>query len=69
MMSCYGFLFLENTSFLRSQNLAFGQQRSTKTTNQPNIMADNKIIFSMSGVSKTFPGAQKPVIKNIWLSL
>ncbi len=22
----------------------------------------------MSGVSKTFPGAQKPVIKNIWLS-
>ncbi|MEZ4954104.1 MAG: energy-dependent translational throttle protein EttA [Saprospiraceae bacterium] len=31
-------------------------------------MADNKIIFSMSGVSKTFPGAQKPVIKNIWLS-
>jgi ATP-binding cassette ChvD family protein len=32
------------------------------------IMADHKIIFSMSGVSKTFPGAQKPVLKNIWLS-
>ncbi|HFA48659.1 MAG TPA: energy-dependent translational throttle protein EttA [Bacteroidetes bacterium] len=31
-------------------------------------MADNKIIFSMSGVTKTFPGAQKPVLKNIWLS-
>ena len=31
-------------------------------------MSDNKIIFSMSGVSKTFPGAQKPVLKNIWLS-
>lgn len=31
-------------------------------------MADHKIIFSMSGVTKTFPGAQKPVLKNIWLS-
>jgi len=31
-------------------------------------MSDNKIIFSMSGVSKTFPSAQKPVLKNIWLS-
>ncbi len=31
-------------------------------------MSDKKIIFSMSGVSKTFPGANKPVIKNIWLS-
>ena len=31
-------------------------------------MSDNKIIFSMSGVSKTFQGAQKPVLKNIWLS-
>ncbi len=30
-------------------------------------MADNKIIFSMSGVSKTFP-PQKQVLKNIWLS-
>jgi len=29
---------------------------------------DNKIIFSMSGVSKTFQGAQKPVLKNIYLS-
>ena len=27
-----------------------------------------KIIFSMSGVSKTFPGAQKPVLKDIYLS-
>ena len=24
---------------------------------------DKKIIFSMSGVSKTFPGTQKPVLK------
>lgn len=30
-------------------------------------MSDNKIIFSMSGVSKTFP-PQKQVLKNIWLS-
>ncbi|MFQ5445383.1 MAG: energy-dependent translational throttle protein EttA [Saprospiraceae bacterium] len=30
-------------------------------------MADNKIIFSMSGVSKTYP-PQKQVLKNIWLS-
>ena len=29
---------------------------------------DKKIIFSMSGVSKTYPGAQSPVIKNIYLS-
>jgi len=29
---------------------------------------DKKIIFSMSGVSKTFQGANKPVIKNIYLS-
>ncbi|MEY3051562.1 MAG: hypothetical protein RLY31_1347 [Bacteroidota bacterium] len=30
-------------------------------------MADHKIIFSMSGVSKTFPPS-KQVLKNIWLS-
>ena len=30
-------------------------------------MSDHKIIFSMSGVSKTFP-PQKQVLKNIWLS-
>ena len=30
-------------------------------------MADHKIIFSMSGVSKTFP-PKKQVLKNIWLS-
>ena len=29
---------------------------------------DKKIIFSMSGVSKTYQGAPKPVIKNISLS-
>ena len=29
---------------------------------------DNKIIFSMSGVSKTYPSANQPVIKNIYLS-
>ena len=29
---------------------------------------DKKIIFSMSGVSKTYPSAQSPVIKNIYLS-
>jgi len=29
---------------------------------------DNKVIFSMSGVSKTFQGAQTPVLKNIYLS-
>lgn len=29
---------------------------------------DKKVIFSMSGVSKTYPGAQTPVIKNIYLS-
>ena len=29
---------------------------------------DKKIIFSMNKVSKTFPGANKPVIKNIYLS-
>ena len=31
-------------------------------------MSDEKIIFSMSRVSKTFPGANKPVIKDISLS-
>ncbi|MGA0047629.1 MAG: energy-dependent translational throttle protein EttA [Flavobacteriaceae bacterium] len=29
---------------------------------------DKKIIFSMNGVSKTYPGANQPVIKNIHLS-
>ncbi len=29
---------------------------------------DKKIIFSMNGVSKTYPGANQPVIKNIYLS-
>lgn len=29
---------------------------------------DKKVIFSMSGVSKTHPGANKPVLKNIHLS-
>ena len=29
---------------------------------------DKKVIFSMSGVSKTFQGANSPVIKNIYLS-
>lgn len=29
---------------------------------------DKKIIFSMSGVSKTYPGANRPVIKGIYLS-
>src|SRR5690625_3788477 len=29
---------------------------------------DKKVIFSMSGVSKTYPGANKPVIKDIYLS-
>ncbi len=29
---------------------------------------DKKIIFSMQGVSKTYPGAQTPVLKNIYLS-
>ena len=29
---------------------------------------DKKIIFSMSGLTKTFPGESKPVLKNIHLS-
>src|SRR5690625_320370 len=29
---------------------------------------DKKVIFSMSGVSKTYPGAQTPVLKDIYLS-
>jgi ATP-binding cassette ChvD family protein len=29
---------------------------------------DKKVIFSMSGVSKTYPGENKPVLKNIYLS-
>ena len=29
---------------------------------------DNKVIFSMSAVSKTYPSANQPVIKNIYLS-
>ena len=29
---------------------------------------DQKVIFSMSGVSKTFQSAQTPVLKNIYLS-
>ena len=31
-------------------------------------MAENKVIFSMERVSKTFPGANKKVLNNIWLS-
>ncbi|NBU52759.1 MAG: ATP-binding cassette domain-containing protein, partial [Chitinophagia bacterium] len=30
-------------------------------------MADNKVIFSMEGVSKTYP-PKKKVLNNIWLS-
>ena len=29
---------------------------------------DKKVIFSMSGVSKTYQGANKQVLKNIYLS-
>ena len=29
---------------------------------------DKKIIFSMNGVSKTYPNANQPVLKNIYLS-
>ncbi|WP_456437940.1 ATP-binding cassette domain-containing protein, partial [Psychroserpens sp.] len=29
---------------------------------------DKKVIFSMSGLTKTFPGANTPVLKNIYLS-
>ncbi len=29
---------------------------------------DKKIIFSMSGLTKTFPGESKAVLKNIYLS-
>src|SRR5690625_3387288 len=29
---------------------------------------DKKVIFSMSGVSKTYSGANKPVLKDIYLS-
>jgi ATPase subunit of ABC transporter with duplicated ATPase domains len=29
---------------------------------------DKKVIFSMSRLSKTYPGAQKPVLKDIYLS-
>ena len=29
---------------------------------------DKKIIFSMSGVSKTYPSGNKPVLKDIYLS-
>ena len=29
---------------------------------------DKKVIFSMSGVTKTFQNAQTPVLKNIYLS-
>ena len=28
---------------------------------------DKKVIFSMSGVSKTYPSAKQPVLKNIYL--
>ena len=31
-------------------------------------MSDHKVIFSMERVSKTFPGANKKVLNNIWLS-
>ena len=29
---------------------------------------DKKVIFSMSGLTKTFQGANTPVLKNIYLS-
>lgn len=32
------------------------------------MVDDKKVIFSMSGVSKSYPGANTPVIKNIYLS-
>jgi sulfate-transporting ATPase len=32
------------------------------------MVDDKKVIFSMAGVSKTFPGANRPVLKDIYLS-
>jgi len=32
------------------------------------MSVDKKVIFSMSGLTKTFPGANTPVLKNIYLS-
>jgi len=31
------------------------------------MIDDKKVIFSMSGISKTYPGANKPVLKDIYL--
>ncbi len=42
-----------------------GAKVRKEINNKP--MADNKVIFSMEGVSKTYP-PQKQVLKNIWLS-
>ena len=38
------------------------------TFKQKNMSDDKKVIFSMSGVSKTYQNANKPVLKNIYLS-
>ena len=29
---------------------------------------DKKVIFSMNGVSKTYPGSEQPILKKIYLS-
>ncbi len=49
-----------------------GKPRTSKSVpplqSNKNMADDKKIIFSMSGLSKTFPGANKPVLNNIYLS-
>lgn len=41
---------------------------STRLKEEFNMSEDKKVIFSMSGVTKTYPNAQQPVLKNIYLS-
>lgn len=52
---------------LHRMNCRSGQALSRPVNIKTQLMADNKIIFSMVGVSKTFP-PQKQVLKNIYLS-
>lgn len=47
----------------KSKPTTNNQQQITKT-----MADDNKVIFSMAGLTKTYQGANKPVLKNIYLS-
>ncbi len=56
-----------NNSITTKHNSPDDCKKKSSCEQTNHLMADNKIIFSMVGVSKTFP-PQKQVLKNIYLS-